>query len=1146
MYTRRSTRIRQPPITFSPSTRHSTTIARNIRTNTPSTTQITAPYALNRGKAIKKKAKATDRPEACRVEPKKGGNIVIHLSTAAYEVVKGAMLQHFGRRSETTDIKSKVDQNQAVVEHIITAYKDKAKANKGKLYTINLYHTQSKILTNGQHPNICIDHIMKIFTEINQDEIDHLNNLIREKCSEAGQKSPGSQTTTQSAAALSLMPPSPPGARASISNSILQESIEDRDSEIDSINTVVCPYCNSPAQNESIECSKCSQWIHIECEGLNNDEAKEYEEDLNKTFTCNLCQTLNQEQAEMNNSHTITTNAATRTTTPSRVGNSHLQALQSTPTQAHTQHNQDNTWLKQPATTESVGNSHYLNVNPQNHHTCQKTPWQDQANHSIDTTYEKQPATHSTVGNPHLHNSDPQNYQTCQKTQMQEQANHTLDTTYEKQTVALSAVGNSHLIHNSNSQNYQTYQKAQMKEHANHTSDSTHEKQIATHSSTVGNPHLHNSNAQSQHMALSARQRSDSTHTTAKRTVGNSHVPQNCQEALTEKQSRHITDNTATTAVGNSHSQSTNSSQIVPAQIPHKTKNQKQKITTQTRAKDMLHNTNPKLPYENTSPNNPEPINSTQITIPGPITATASDPKNTKKKPKKQDFQLTDVEKQLAFCKAEVIRLENCCKEYQNTIQILKLKLATTIPEHDTTTQNQTYQERQTATDRTIDIRIASLEAQMSILKEKVELQQAIHELKEERRQIHPPYNHEPKTSRNSGCKTNTDTTENDLMTGTTTTTPMGTTKQMSSQVHFLSHGRASTSTYRNLKPRSTLDVTRVIGQPLFMQQNCLSTNASQTQNPQAPITHIPQTTLTHYPTAKSVHIPHIPQTTLTYHPTAQTAHIPHIPQTTLTHHPTAQTAQTAHIPHIPQTTLTHHPTAQTAHIPHIPQTTLTHHPTAHSSQIAHAPQTTLTQHPTAHIPHIPQTTTLTHNQTALTAQIAHAPQTTLTHHPTAQTAQIAHAPQTTLTHHPTAQTAQNAHIPQTTTLTHNQTVQIAQNHHITQATTLTHLQTAQNYHIPQTKALTQSTQIKHMPQTTALAHHPTALTAQNQHIQQATTPTHNPLAQTAQMQNTEQTTRIILPKPQVQAVLPQPEPLAQQKFNIPNKQRSAGSQWQA
>ena len=386
MYTRRSTRVRQPPITFSPSTMHSETIARNTSTNAPSTYQMRVPYALNRDKAIKKKENATNREEACRIEPKKGGNIVIHLSTAAYEVVKCAMLQHFGQMSETKDIKTKTDENNAVVEHIITAYKDKSKTTKGKMYTINMYHTQSKILTNGQQPNICIDHIMKIFSEINQDEIDQLNNIIREKCKEVNGQNPRQDATTQPMAAPRLMPPSTPAITTSNPFSILQEGIEDRDAETDHADIPLCPYCNNPAQHRSIECANCSQWIHAACEGMNENEAKELEEDTNKTYTFNLCKTLTQDQTETNTSQSSSTLALTQTTT-NKVGNFHLQTLQN----AHTQN-------------KAVGNSHSQNL--------RALPMAHIQNNAVGNSHSQNaktlPAAHTqnnAVGNSHSRNT---------------------------------------------------------------------------------------------------------------------------------------------------------------------------------------------------------------------------------------------------------------------------------------------------------------------------------------------------------------------------------------------------------------------------------------------------------------------------------------------------------------------------------------------------------------------------------------------------------------------------------------------------------------------------------------------------------------------------------------------------------------------
>ena len=273
---RRSTRIRHPPITFSPSTRNSAVSVRTV-TNAQSGSELRVPYALNRDKALKKKSEATNREITCNIEPKRGGNFVINLSTAVYEIVKRAILQHYSQNyAERSEITSKKDENNSIVEHIVTLYKDNKKSKKNKLYTINLYHTTSRILTNGHHPSICIDHIQNILAEINEDEIKHLNERIREKCHEAARSKDETEVQTQATTGNNAIPALPLAIHASTQDSILQENIDERNTENEDNDTVACPHCNQPAQNESIECTTCSQWVHYECEGLNLNKAREY------------------------------------------------------------------------------------------------------------------------------------------------------------------------------------------------------------------------------------------------------------------------------------------------------------------------------------------------------------------------------------------------------------------------------------------------------------------------------------------------------------------------------------------------------------------------------------------------------------------------------------------------------------------------------------------------------------------------------------------------------------------------------------------------------------------------------------------------------------------------------------------------------
>ena len=415
---RRSSRIRQPPITFSPSTRNSAAAAR-ITTTAQHRNETRVPFTLNKDKAIKKKAQATNREDACKVVPKQGGNIVIFFSTAAYEIVKRLILQHYSRNyMERSDI---VPKDGATVEHIVTLYKDHTKCRKSKLYTINLYHTTSKILTNGQDPSTCIDHIQRIMAEINDDEINLLNNHIREKCNEASRSQTEQHETASSSRVHNTMPAITQAANANITDSILQENADTRNTDSDDSFTVTCPYCNLPTLTESIECGNCSQWVHIQCEGISMDRATEYEEDTTQSFNCNLCATLTQSQQEpetQSNTNSIMTN----NTTNSRVGNSHLQIIkkQNIPVSTTTDSTSDTTHLKLPvtrhciqtnnATSSRVGNSHLQIANKQiTPVTTVTTTVTDPISH---TTHPKLPATShctqiynatsSRVGNSHL------------------------------------------------------------------------------------------------------------------------------------------------------------------------------------------------------------------------------------------------------------------------------------------------------------------------------------------------------------------------------------------------------------------------------------------------------------------------------------------------------------------------------------------------------------------------------------------------------------------------------------------------------------------------------------------------------------------------------------------------------------------------
>lgn len=59
------------------------------------------------------------------------------------------------------------------------------------------------------------------------------------------------------------------------------------------INHIKCPACFYDVNNEdSVECTKCCMWLHKECSNLTEEEFKKQSENTNLTYTCPLCENL--------------------------------------------------------------------------------------------------------------------------------------------------------------------------------------------------------------------------------------------------------------------------------------------------------------------------------------------------------------------------------------------------------------------------------------------------------------------------------------------------------------------------------------------------------------------------------------------------------------------------------------------------------------------------------------------------------------------------------------------------------------------------------------------------------------------------------------------------------------------------------------
>ena len=112
-------------------------------------------YELNCGRAMKKKAKTCSVDYLVTGE-EKGGNHVYSFSTSMYEIYRTRLIEHFHRIENNSNaginikFKDISDKTGLTVESQIKVYQ-KTQNGCGKLkYTVNLYHTNNRLMVNGK------------------------------------------------------------------------------------------------------------------------------------------------------------------------------------------------------------------------------------------------------------------------------------------------------------------------------------------------------------------------------------------------------------------------------------------------------------------------------------------------------------------------------------------------------------------------------------------------------------------------------------------------------------------------------------------------------------------------------------------------------------------------------------------------------------------------------------------------------------------------------------------------------------------------------------------------------------------------------------------------------------------------------------
>ena len=144
---------------------------------------MNVPYELNVQKAIRNKVKACDLIDldVCN----KGGNIIIQLNTASFELARAVVTNYYINDTQlyTCEITNKTYETGNIVEDILRVANRKGRACKGGcLFTINFYRTTCKIMVNGKNKNKFYVNDLALIKDLFNKERDNIllvNNFVK-------------------------------------------------------------------------------------------------------------------------------------------------------------------------------------------------------------------------------------------------------------------------------------------------------------------------------------------------------------------------------------------------------------------------------------------------------------------------------------------------------------------------------------------------------------------------------------------------------------------------------------------------------------------------------------------------------------------------------------------------------------------------------------------------------------------------------------------------------------------------------------------------------------------------------------------------------------------------------------------------------
>ena len=146
--------------------------------STPASTIRRKNYTLNTPRSLAKKLEATLRGTPIQFFTT-GGGLRIDCDAGTYEQIKNAMMAYYKTYKSYQQIKVEIVESEDMKDSNSETIIKLTYASQKKCYTINMYHTTSKLLINGKglsrFKNVDLPKLMKLV-----DMSSNLNNLMQQ------------------------------------------------------------------------------------------------------------------------------------------------------------------------------------------------------------------------------------------------------------------------------------------------------------------------------------------------------------------------------------------------------------------------------------------------------------------------------------------------------------------------------------------------------------------------------------------------------------------------------------------------------------------------------------------------------------------------------------------------------------------------------------------------------------------------------------------------------------------------------------------------------------------------------------------------------------------------------------------------------